>query len=88
MMMVSTNFYYIPPVANWLFDGHYDFLYIPIVIRLGIDLVSQPILFQNATFPDLTLPHLSPGERASLPGASELIVFTIDKMDIAFIARR
>lgn len=31
-----------------------------------------------------TLAHLGLSERAGLPGTSELIVFTIDEMDIVF----
>lgn len=55
MIMVSKNLYYILTAASWFLNSHCDLADILAVIRLEIGLVSQLILSQNATFPDLTL---------------------------------
>jgi hypothetical protein len=34
-----------------------------------------------------TLAHLGPSERTGLPGTSELIIFAIDEVNIAFMSR-
>lgn len=54
MIMVFKNLYYVLTAADSFMNGHCDFADILAVIRLGIDLVSQLILSQNAAFPDLT----------------------------------